>query len=68
MSDEAAERIGPLKKADMAVAAEQHVAGTGWLPELLRLPDLPTNDESVEALDGETGPDGGVQTLALTAE
>jgi ParB family chromosome partitioning protein len=36
MSDEAAERIGALKKPEMAEAAEQLLAGTGWLPPLLR--------------------------------
>jgi len=52
----------------MAVAAEQHMAGTGWLPELLRLPDLPSHGESVDAAGGEAGPDGGVQSLAVAAE
>jgi ParB family chromosome partitioning protein len=33
---DAAERISGLKKTDMAEAAEQLVAGTGWLPPLLR--------------------------------
>lgn len=37
-SDEAAERIGELKKADMAREAEALLAGTGWLPSLLRKP------------------------------
>lgn len=36
VSDEAAERIAELKKPDMAQAAEQLLAGTGWLPPLLR--------------------------------
>ncbi|MEW9854637.1 ParB/RepB/Spo0J family partition protein [Novosphingobium sp. M1R2S20] len=36
VTPEAAERIAPMKKADMAEAAEQLVAGTGWLPALLR--------------------------------
>ncbi|VIO78991.1 Chromosome-partitioning protein Spo0J [Bradyrhizobium ivorense] len=33
---EAAERLTALKKADMAQAAEQLLAATGWLPSLLR--------------------------------
>ena len=33
--DTAAERIRPFKKADMAKAAEEILAGTGWLPEPL---------------------------------
>lgn len=36
VSDEAAERIAGLKKPDMAQAAEQLLAGTGWLPTVLR--------------------------------
>jgi ParB family chromosome partitioning protein len=36
VSDDAAERFGGLKKAEMAEAAEQAVAATGWLPPLLR--------------------------------
>ena len=36
VSEAAAERIAPLKKAEMAEAAEQLVAGSGWLPPLLR--------------------------------
>jgi len=36
VSDEAAERIGALKKTEMAEAAEQLLAGTGWLPAIMR--------------------------------
>ncbi len=36
--DAAAERIAQLKKAEMAAAAEELLAGTGWLPEPLRTP------------------------------
>lgn len=36
VSDEAAERIGALKKTEMADAAEQLLAGTGWLPAIMR--------------------------------
>ena len=36
--DTAAERVRPFKKADMAKAAEERLAGTGWLPEPLRTP------------------------------
>ena len=35
---EAAERLSGLKKAEMALAAEQLLAGKGWLPALLRTP------------------------------
>jgi ParB family chromosome partitioning protein len=36
VGDEAAERIASMKKQPMAEAAEQLLAGTGWLPPLLR--------------------------------
>jgi len=36
LGDEAAERIADKKKVEMAEAAEQLLAGTGWLPPLLR--------------------------------
>jgi ParB family transcriptional regulator, chromosome partitioning protein len=36
VSCEAAERMTQMKKADMAEAAEQLLAATGWLPNLLR--------------------------------
>ncbi|MBS0222351.1 MAG: ParB N-terminal domain-containing protein [Proteobacteria bacterium] len=39
VSDEAATRIKDMKKQPMAEAAEQLLAGTGWLPALLRTPD-----------------------------
>ena len=36
VSGEAAERMADMKKVDMAKAAEQLLAGTDWLPSLLR--------------------------------
>lgn len=36
VSDEAADRIASMKKLPMAEAAEQLLAGTGWLPSLMR--------------------------------
>lgn len=39
VSDEAAERTAGMKKHEMAEAAEQLLAGTGWLPALLRTPE-----------------------------
>ena len=36
--EEAAQRIAHLKKAEMATAAEEMLAGTGWVPEPLRTP------------------------------
>jgi ParB family chromosome partitioning protein len=38
VSEEAAERIGGLKKPAMAAEAEAMLAGKGWLPTLLRKP------------------------------
>lgn len=38
VSEEAAERIGGMKKPDMALEAEALLAGKGWLPSLLRAP------------------------------
>jgi len=39
VSDEAAHRMVGMKKQAMAEAAEQLLAGTGWLPALLRTPE-----------------------------
>lgn len=36
VSEDAATRIADMKKPDMAQAAEQLLAGTGWLPHVLR--------------------------------
>jgi len=36
VSDEAADRLAGLKKAEMAEAAERLLMGTGWLPVELR--------------------------------
>ncbi|MBP2449589.1 hypothetical protein JOH51_007097 [Rhizobium leguminosarum] len=45
--DQSAELIGHLKKADMAREAERLLAGSGWLPEPLRLAaDVASVDES----------------------
>jgi len=40
-SEDAARRIAGLKKQEMAAAAEQALAGRGWLPPSLRLPGAP---------------------------
>lgn len=45
--DQSAELLGHLKKADMAREAERLMAGSGWLPEPLRLAaDVTSVDES----------------------
>ncbi|WP_312162738.1 ParB/RepB/Spo0J family partition protein [Phenylobacterium sp.] len=54
VSDEAAERIGGLKKPDMAAEAETLLAGKGWLPSVLRTavaaePEAQPEAEPVEA-------------------
>jgi ParB family chromosome partitioning protein len=36
ISPEAAATLGDLKKGALAAAAERRLAGTGWLPPLLR--------------------------------
>jgi ParB family chromosome partitioning protein len=38
VSIEAADRMADMKKQDMAEAAEQLLAATGWLPALMRTP------------------------------
>ncbi len=49
--DKAAERIAPLKKADMAKEGERLLDGTGWLPEPLRTVGL----ERVQPDEGAQG-------------
>jgi len=53
VSDEAAERIGGLKKPDMASEAEALLAGKGWLPSLLRAP-VPVEPEVQSEAPGLT--------------
>lgn len=45
VGDDAAERLAKLKKPDMAAAAEELVAPTGWLPLCLRTPKRPDQDD-----------------------
>jgi len=49
----AAQLIDHLKKPDMAKEAERLLAGTGWLPEPLRLPDaeVPAEDAETDAAE-----------------
>lgn len=44
VSPQAAERIKPLKKGEMADQAEQLLSGTGWLPVLLRKPEAEVSE------------------------
>ncbi|MEM1385959.1 MAG: DNA-binding protein, partial [Pseudomonadota bacterium] len=51
-SEDAADRIAGLKKAEMVTAAEDLLLGTGWLPEPLRTPPLPEEDApKIELVD-----------------
>jgi ParB family chromosome partitioning protein len=54
VSEDAARRIADMKKPDMAQAAEQLLAGTGWLPTVLRTPEARAEQPAtVEAEDAE---------------
>lgn len=53
VSDEAAERMSGLKKAELAAAAEQLLAPTDWLPSLLR---TARTEGQADARDGGAGP------------
>jgi ParB family chromosome partitioning protein len=53
VSEEAADRMSGMKKPAMAVAAEQLLAGTGWLPALLRTFEA-DRSESAGTAEGET--------------
>ena len=55
VSIEAAERMADMKKQDMAEAAEQLVAGTGWLPALLRTPQAAQERAELPQPDAVTG-------------
>jgi ParB family chromosome partitioning protein len=65
VGDEAADRITSMKKQPMAEAAEQLLAGTGWLPPLMRtaqpatLPAPQADPEPVAAADGPVAADDG---------
>lgn len=81
VSEDAARRIADMKKPDMAQAAEQILAGTGWLPVVLRRPKAeaeqpaPIEAEeiaSVEQPSEAEAPDTGAQhseaSYAIAAE
>jgi ParB family chromosome partitioning protein len=73
--EHAADRISGLKKPEMVTAAEDLLAGTGWLPEPLRTPPLPEEDvaefelidnadepasvDDIDTGEGQTAEDGG---------
>lgn len=69
VGDEAADRIAGMKKQAMAEAAEQLLAGTGWLPGLLRTTQpawLAEHPETGPVPDDTRGTDG--ETLPIAAE
>lgn len=49
VGEDAAERIAGSKKPEMAQAAEQLLAGTGWLPSVLRTARPVSRDTESEA-------------------
>jgi ParB family chromosome partitioning protein len=50
VSGEAAERMAYIKKVEMAEAAEQLLAGVGWLPAL---PRTPRSEQEREGVSGD---------------
>ncbi|WP_176597274.1 ParB/Srx family N-terminal domain-containing protein [Sphingobium sp. 15-1] len=54
VSEDAARRIADMKKPDMAQAAEQLLAGAGWLPAVLRTPE-PEVDQPAPVEAGDSG-------------
>jgi len=80
--ENAADRIAGLKKPEMVTAAEDLLAGTGWLPEPLRTPPLPEDDvpafelvdtvdepaadNSTDASEGQTAEDGGEPAIGVS--
>ncbi|WP_041345169.1 ParB/RepB/Spo0J family partition protein [Nitrobacter winogradskyi] len=59
VSDEAADRLASVKKQPMAEAAEQLLAGTGWLPPLMRTTPVAEAEsgpvEDIAAPEGNEG-------------
>ena len=67
VSEDAARRIADKKKPDMAQAAEQLLAGTGWLPAVLRTPE-PEVEQPSEAEAPDTEAQDGEASYAVAAE
>lgn len=67
----AASRLSGLKKPEMAQAAEDLLAGSGWLPEPLRTPAIepPAADDGDQAIDVEAErQDNAEEAWAVAAE
>ncbi|WP_416067701.1 ParB/RepB/Spo0J family partition protein [Rhizobium sp. ZK1] len=58
--EQAAQQIDHLKKPDMAREAARLLDGSGWLPEVLRLPV----DETIAAATGDVATDAVIQDVA----
>jgi ParB family chromosome partitioning protein len=68
VSDEAADRIASMKKQPMAEAAEQLLAGTGWLPPLMRTAQ-PAWLADAHTAEAEDAPDAeNANTFSVAAE
>jgi ParB family chromosome partitioning protein len=65
--EDAAGRIGHLKKAEMATAAEELLAQTGWVPEPLRTPGQ-TFTPAAETSAPDVDADSSAQAAEVTAE
>jgi ParB family chromosome partitioning protein len=71
--ERSAQLIGHLKKGDMVIEAERLLAGTGWLPEVLRGPQPVADEEFAEDaalpafLNDDEG-EGGSASTCLAAE
>ncbi|MDB5575368.1 MAG: chromosome partitioning protein ParB [Bradyrhizobium sp.] len=72
VSQEAATRIADMKKPDMAQAAEQLLAGSGWLPAVMRTPKPEAVEAEAVAPDAEqadgTEPQAGPDTIEQPIE
>jgi ParB family chromosome partitioning protein len=66
VSIEAADRMAEMKKQDMAEAAEQSLAGTGWLPMLMRTPRAA--QESAEHLQADAVTETRPNAYSVAAE
>lgn len=67
VSEDAARRIADMKKPDMAQAAEQLLAGTGWLPAILQTPE-PEAEQPSEAEAPNIGAEDGEASYSVAAE
>jgi ParB family chromosome partitioning protein len=67
VSEDAAGRIADMKKPDMAQAAEQLLAGTGWLPAVLRTAE-PEVEQPSKADAPDTEGEDGEASYAVAAE